>query len=82
MIIIIIIIGVKLDNKHRYEHVTKSVETSHEGTVTILWKQQMQTNRTIPNNRPDVIIRDNEKGTGLLIRVKISGVINVTKEEA
>jgi hypothetical protein len=42
----------------------------------------MQTDRTIPNNRPDVIIRDNEKGTGLLIRVKISGDINVKKKEA
>jgi len=29
-------IGVKLDNKHWYDHVPKSVETSHEGKVTIL----------------------------------------------
>jgi hypothetical protein len=80
--IIIIIIGVKLDNKHWYDHVTKSVETNNEITVIILWNQQMETNRTIPNNRPDVIIRDNEKGTGLLICIKISGDIKVTKKEA
>ena len=28
-----------------------------------LWNQQVQTDRTIPNNKPDIIIRDNEKGT-------------------
>ena len=46
-----------------YEHVPKSVETSQAGKVTILWNQQVQTDRTIPNNKPDIIIRDNEKGT-------------------
>jgi len=29
-------IGVKLDNKHRYDHVPKLVETGHEGKVTVL----------------------------------------------
>ena len=43
-------IGVKLDNEHWHDHVPKSVETSHEGKVTILWKQQVRPNRTIPNN--------------------------------
>jgi hypothetical protein len=28
-------VGVKIDNKHWYEHVQKLVETSHEGKVTI-----------------------------------------------
>jgi len=44
--------------------------------------QQVQTDRTIPNNKPDVIIRDNEKGTYMLIDVTISGDRNVTKKEA
>ena len=26
-----------------------------------MWNQQIQTDRTIPNNKPDIIIRDNEK---------------------
>jgi hypothetical protein len=51
--------GVQLDKKHWYEHVPKSVETSQGGKVTILCNQQMQTDRTIPNNKPDIIIRDN-----------------------
>ena len=59
----------------------KSVETSQEGTVTILWNQQVQTNRTIPNNKPDIIIRDNEKETFMLIDVAISGDRNVIKNE-
>ena len=59
--------GVKLDKKHWYEHVPKLVETSQGSKVTILWNQQVQTDRTIPNNKPDIIIRDNEKRTCMLI---------------
>jgi hypothetical protein len=50
-----------MDKKHWYEHVPKSVETRQGGKVTILSKQQVQTDRTIPNNKPDIIIRDNGK---------------------
>ena len=60
----------------------KSVETSQGGKVAILWNQQVHTNRTIPNNKPDFIIRDNEKGTCMLIDVAISGDGNVIKKEA
>jgi len=47
-----------------------------------LWNQQVQTDRTIPTNKPDIIIRDNEKGTWMLIDVAISGDRNVIKKEA
>ena len=80
IIIIIIIIGVKLDNEH--DHVPKPVETRHEGKVTILWNQQVRTDRTIRNNKPDIIILDNKKGTCMLIDVAISGDRNVIKREA
>jgi len=50
--------GVKLDNEHWYDHVPKSVKTSHQGKVTIVWKQQVQTDRTVPNNKLDIIIHD------------------------
>ena len=56
--------------------------TSQGGKITILWNQQVQTDRTIPNNKPDIIIRDNEKGTCMLIEVAISGHSNVIKKEA
>ena len=42
----------------------------------------MQTNRTIPNNKPDIIIRDNGNGTSMLIDVAISGDRSVIKREA
>jgi len=61
--------GVQLDKKHLYEHVPKSEETSQGCKVTIRWNQQVQTDRTIPNNKPDIIIRDNEKRTCMLTDV-------------
>jgi hypothetical protein len=42
----------------------------------------VQTDRTIPNNKPDIIICDNEKRTCTLIDVAISGNRNVIKKEA
>jgi hypothetical protein len=70
-----------VDKKHWYEHVPKSVEKGQGGNVTILWNQQVQTDRTIPNNKPDIIIRDNEKGTCMLIDGSISGDRNVIKNK-
>jgi len=55
--------GAQLDKIYWYEHVSNSVVTNQVGKVTILWNQQVQTDRTIPNNKPDIIIRDNEKRT-------------------
>ena len=75
-------IGVKLHNKHWYDHAPKSVETSHEGKVTILWNQQMRSDRTIPNNKPDTILRNTKKGTRVLTDVAIYGDRNVIKKEA
>jgi hypothetical protein len=74
--------GVQLDKKHWYEHVPKSVETGQGGNVTILWNQQVDTDTTIPNNKPDIIIRDNEKRTCTLIDVAIFGDRNVIKKDA
>jgi hypothetical protein len=38
--------------------------------------------QTIPNNKPDIIIRDNKQGTCMLIDVAIHGDRNVVKREA
>jgi hypothetical protein len=74
--------GVKLDEKHWYEHVPKPIEISQEDKVTILWNEQVQTDRTIPNSKPDIIIRDNEKRTCVLIDVAIPGDRNVIKKRS
>jgi len=50
--------------------------------VNILWNEQARIDRTIPNNKPDIINRDNEKETYLLIDVDIPGDRNVIKREA
>jgi hypothetical protein len=71
-----------IGKKHWYERIPNSVETSQGGKVTRLWNQQVQTDRTIANNKLDIIIRDNEKGTCMLIDVEISGDRNVIKNEA
>jgi len=62
--------------------IVEPVETSQGGKVTKLWNQQVQTDRTIPNKKPDIIIRGNEKGTRMLIDVAISGDRHVIKKEA
>jgi hypothetical protein len=74
-------IRVKLDSKHWYDHVPKSFETVHEDKFAILWNQQVQTDRTITNNKPDIIIRDNKQGTCRLIVVAIPRDIKVVREE-
>ena len=75
-------IELQLDIKHRCDCVPILVETGHEGEVTILWNQQVQTDRTSPSNKPDIIIRDNKKETCLSIDAEISGDRNVIKKEA
>jgi hypothetical protein len=40
----------------------------------------VQTDRTIPNNKPDIIIRDTEKRICMLIDVAIPGDRNVVKK--
>jgi hypothetical protein len=62
--------------------VPESVESSQGSKVTILWNQQIQTDITIHYNKPNIIIRDNEKGTCMLIDAAISGDRNVIKKEA
>jgi len=50
--------------------------------IIIIIIKQLQTDRTVPNNKPDIIIRDNEKRTCMLIDVAISEDRNVIKKEA
>jgi len=76
---IFIEIGIKLDNEHWYDYVPKSVKTNC--AVKVLWNQQEQTDRTIPNNKPDIIIHDNEKGTCRQLYI-ISEDRSVIKKEA
>jgi hypothetical protein len=62
-------------------HAPKSFETSHESMFTI-WNQQARTNRINHDNNLDITIRDNKKGTCMLIDVEGPGDKNVIKKEA
>ena len=42
----------------------------------------MRTDRTVPNNEPDIIIRDNKQGKCVLKGLQIPGDRNVIKKEA
>jgi len=44
---------------------------SNEGKVNNLWNKQVHNRIKIPINKPDNIIRENEKGTCVLINVAI-----------
>jgi hypothetical protein len=69
-------------HEHRYDHVPKSVDESHKGKVTILWDQQVRTDRTVPNNKQDIIIRDYKIGTCMSKGVAVLGDRNVIEKEA
>jgi hypothetical protein len=42
----------------------------------------VQTDKTVPNHKPDIIIRDNKQGACMLLDAAIPADINVTKKEA
>jgi len=68
---------IKLEKEHWHELVPKLAERRHEVKLTVLRNKIVQTDRTIPNNKPDIIIRDNEEGTYMSIDMAISGDRNV-----
>jgi hypothetical protein len=72
--------GVKLDNEQWHKHTPKLVEANPESKVTVLPNQQLQTDRTIHNDKPDIIIPDSEERTCTLIGIEISGDRNVIKK--
>ena len=47
----------------------------------MFWNQNVTTDRTIPNNKLGIIIRDSEKWTHLFMTITISGGISVIKVE-
>ena len=51
------------------DHVSKLLETGNESKAIRSWNQQVQTDRTFRNNKPDIIIRHTENRTYVLIDV-------------
>jgi len=65
-----------------FSRIKNKDNNNNNNKLTVLWNQQVQTTRTFPINKPDIKIRDNEKGTCVLIDVAISGDRSVIKKEA
>lgn len=63
-----------------YEHVPEAVVNTQD--VTIIWDTQVQTDRSIKANKPDIIIKDKKRRTCQLIDVAIPSDYNVTEKEA
>ena len=72
---------VTVDSAHWYVHVAICGK-GHDGKVTILRNELLETGRTVHNRKPDVIIRDNNKGSCVLIMWQFEDDRNVTKNEA
>jgi len=75
-------VGAKSESEQWHDRVPKLVERSHEGKVVMLWDVQVQTDRTVPNSKPDSIVCGNDTGTCVLIDGAIGGGRNVIKREA
>jgi hypothetical protein len=52
-----------------YTHEPKPVY--EEGDITVLWNQAVHTDREVPANRPDIIIKSKKEKTCTLIDVAI-----------
>jgi hypothetical protein len=74
-------IGVQSENEQRYDPLPKLVERGDEGTVTIEWDQRVKTDTNVPVNKQNILIRDYEKGTRLLIDNDLSGDKNVVNKK-
>jgi len=72
-------IGVKLDNEHWYDHVPKSAKTNHEVKDNTLRNQQVRTDKNILNNKPQIIIHDNKKGTCMLTSLSQSVILRTIR---
>jgi len=52
-----------------------------EGDVTVLWNQEVHTNREVTENRPDITIKNNQEKTCTLIDVATPADRNVVQKE-
>ena len=63
-----------------HTHMLKPVY--EEGGVTVLWNQELHTDREVTANRPDVIIKNKKEKKCTLIDVAIPADRNVVQKEA
>lgn len=67
-------------NEKWYEHKPQRIADNNK--VTVMWDTQIQTDRHIPGNKPDIVIKDKITKTCLIIDVAIPADENVNQKEA
>ena len=66
--------GIEVDEKW-YQHQPTGIVK--QGSVTIFWDYPVTTDRTIPANRPDIIIKNNESNVCQLIDISVPSDRNI-----
>lgn len=67
-------------SKNHYDH--QPPQVCDNGEVTVIWNEQVQTDRTILANKPDIIIKDLKENTCLIIDVAVPMDVNVQRKES
>jgi hypothetical protein len=68
--------------KNKASKATEIQGINMPNTLCSIINNNNNNNNNIPNNKPDIVIRDYEKGTCMLIDVAIPGDRNVIQKEA
>lgn len=75
-------IGVPTDTDKWYQHEPKTVVCTDDNQYVMLWNQQIITDRTVRNNKPDIVLKDLHKKETLLIDVAIPNDATVARKES
>lgn len=70
--------GIDTQAKHWYQHKPDRVMENDE--VTILWDSQIQTDRHIPCNKPDIVIKEKKTRKCVMIDVSIPSDYNIQRK--
>lgn len=70
--------GIQTQAKNWYEH--KPERVAENDDVTVLWDSQIHTDRHIPSNKPDIVIREKKTNKCLLIDVAVPSDYNIQKK--
>ena len=70
--------GIDVEAKYWYQH--KPERVVENDMVTILWDSPVQTDRHIPCNKPDIVIKEKQTNKCLMIDVAIPSDYNIQKK--
>lgn len=71
---------IPLSTNKWYRHKPNTVSTNQDGSTTILWNQQITTDRKVAHNKPDIVVRT--PNMCLIIDVAVPSDSNIIRKEA